>query len=32
VAYDRITVGWLTDAGATIERHIVGEALDGTGR
>ena len=26
VAYDRITVGWLTDAGATIERHIVGEA------
>lgn len=24
VAYDRITVGWLTDAGATIDRHIVG--------
>src|SRR5690606_5211991 len=25
VAYDRITVAWLEDAGATIERHIVGE-------
>ena len=26
VAYDRITVAWLEDAGATIERHIVGQA------
>jgi hypothetical protein len=25
VAYDRITVAWLQDAGATIERHIVGD-------
>jgi predicted phosphodiesterase len=25
VAYDRITVAWLGDAGATIERHIVGQ-------
>src|SRR5690606_22035900 len=25
VAYDRITVAWLEDAGATIERHIVDE-------
>lgn len=25
VAYDRITVAWLGDAGATIERHIVGD-------
>ncbi len=32
VAYDRITVGWLTDVGATIDRHIVGEAPDRTGR
>ncbi|HEX6568929.1 MAG TPA: hypothetical protein VF015_07185, partial [Acidimicrobiales bacterium] len=31
VAYDSITVAWLQDAGATIERHIVGEAGDGTG-
>jgi predicted phosphodiesterase len=28
VAYDRITVAWLEDAGATIERHIVGETGD----
>ena len=32
VAYDRITVGWLTDVGATIDRHIVGEAPDRTDR
>jgi predicted phosphodiesterase len=25
VAYDRITVAWLQDAGATIERHIIGD-------
>lgn len=28
VAYDRITVAWLGDAGATIERHIVGDEAD----
>src|SRR5690606_10587135 len=28
VAYDRITVAWLQDAGATIERRIVEEARD----
>ena len=28
VAYDRITVAWLGDAGATIERHIIGESAD----
>lgn len=27
VAYDRITVAWLQEAGATIERHIVGRDL-----
>jgi predicted phosphodiesterase len=27
-AYDRITVAWLGEAGATIERHIIGESLD----
>jgi predicted phosphodiesterase len=36
VAYDRITVAWLQDAGATIERHIIGDLpeddeADGTG-
>ena len=25
VAYDRITVAWLGDAGATIQRHIIGD-------
>ena len=35
VAYDRITVAWLQDAGATIERHIIGDLpeddeVDGT--
>jgi hypothetical protein len=25
VAYDSISVAWLEDAGATIERHIVGD-------
>jgi predicted phosphodiesterase len=25
VAYDRLTVAWLEDAGATIQRHIVGQ-------
>jgi hypothetical protein len=25
VAYDRLTVAWLGDAGATIQRHIIGE-------
>ncbi|MBN2623460.1 MAG: metallophosphoesterase [Acidimicrobiales bacterium] len=29
VAYDRLTVAWLSDAGATIERHIVGEPTGG---
>lgn len=29
VAYDRITVAWLEDAGATIERHIVGDERPG---
>jgi predicted phosphodiesterase len=29
VAYDRITVAWLGDAGATIERHIIGEGDSG---
>ena len=24
VAYDRLSVAWLEDAGATIQRHIVG--------
>jgi predicted phosphodiesterase len=28
VAYDRITVGWLSDTGATIERRIVGASAD----
>jgi predicted phosphodiesterase len=32
VAYDRITVAWLDDAGATIDRHIVGEAAEATTR
>jgi len=31
VAYDRITVAWLGDAGATIERHIVGAEPAGGG-
>jgi predicted phosphodiesterase len=31
VAYDRITVAWLGDAGATIERHVIGEGADGAG-
>jgi hypothetical protein len=31
VAYDRITVAWLGDAGATIERHIVGAEPPGGG-
>jgi predicted phosphodiesterase len=31
VAYDRITVAWLGDAGATIERHIVGTEPPGGG-
>ena len=25
VAYDRLSVAWLEDAGATIQRHIVGK-------
>ena len=32
MAYDRITVAWLEDAGATIERHIIDDDTgDGTG-
>ena len=31
VAYDRITVAWLGDAGATIERHLVGSDADSGG-